>query len=439
MPDVSNALVTWLLGQLELMPVELLANKMHHSTARLLAGMMSEREMEEAHALLDRPTGTEPPLSSILLPGIMGSLLGSIRGLSSLVWLNPSVILDGKLNLLELADDGETDRSPYVEIVPMGIEKFTYLPLILTLARESKLHEFPYDWRRHLEWNAQILGDCIARWATSRLGQRFVLVGHSMGGLLARTYLALRPAEAERYVDRVILLASPLRGAAVSALAFSGIALRASLVSKLNEGNDVGRLARNFPACYQLLPPPPDLFPSSRAYPFNWDLYDASQWDIPGLRQDYLNDAQSLHRLLARSDPQVDMVHVCGCNCETITDIWRTIGHTSDSPYTLVQQQTGSDAGDDTVPLWSVHAKGVATYYVNANHISLPSSPPVLEAMPALLRGEAPGLSMEVLPSGNLLRRIIPLSLAEQAIEMRRRLESGEFGREEVSRLFFMR
>jgi hypothetical protein len=48
----------------------------------------------------------------VLLPGIMGSLLASVRGISAVLWFNPTVVLDGHINLLDLNDDGDAIDRP---------------------------------------------------------------------------------------------------------------------------------------------------------------------------------------------------------------------------------------------------------------------------------------------------------------------------------------
>ena len=440
--DIANAVSQWLMTQLELMPVQLLRQAAGLASAqRLINRILGEREADELRALLGGPPADGKRVPTVLLPGLMGSLLASIRGIGTMLWFNPTLIADGHINLLDLNDAGTGDRSPDVEIVPVGIEKLTYLRAILALARETRLYEFPYDWRRNLEWNAGLLHQSILRWSSANPGRRFVLVGHSMGGMVARTYLALYPAEAESRVERVIMVATPLHGAVLPILVFSGETNPAQVVTRLHPDNDVVRFAANLPSSYQLLPAPPALFSPRRPYPANWDLYDARAWSKPAVRQDYLDDARAYHDLIDRSDPQLEMSEIAGCHRRTITDV---IGAgdgslSTDSDYTLVYQDDGPDSGDGTVPLWSTVREGIKTYYVEGGHNALPGSPEVIDAILELTHEGKSSLPRQVPEPSDLLDRLRSVSLIQQVPELRRRIELGELVREDLEKLLFAR
>ncbi|MCD6520298.1 MAG: alpha/beta fold hydrolase [Anaerolineae bacterium] len=438
--DITNILSQWFLDQLELMPDQVLRQTAGLRTPeRIIERILGEREAAEIRALLSRPLCKKDRVPTIFLPGIMGSLLASVRGLSVLLWFNPTVILNGYVNLLDLDEEGTQDRSPDVEIVPVGIEKVTYLKMILSLAGATRLYEFPYDWRKRLEWNAQLLHRAIQRWSLVTPERRFVLIGHSMGGMLARTYLALYPKEAEQHIERVIMLGSPLHGVPVAVLIFSGQTTPSKIVSKLNPHNDVISFAANLPASYQLLPPPPELFKAKRPYPVNWDLYNAREWKLPAVRQDYLNEAKRFHQLIAQADPQVEIVEIAGCHKRTLTDIWLSKESENSPEYTLVYHSSGEESGDDTVPLWSTQLEGITTYYIQEKHHFLPSNAQVIEAVLELTQGGVPSLPQKLPAPSKLIERIRPASLLQQVKELRQRIERNELRREDIDKLFFAR
>lgn len=443
MPDLSNALSQWLLSQLEMMPLSLLRQGVElRAPSRLVDMLLGEREAAEVRALLAQPTGDQPRTATVLIPGIMGSLLASVRGICALIWLNPEVIANGHINLLDLDDEGRADRSPDVDIVPVGIEKITYLKLVVTLARESRLYEFPYDWRRHVESNADLLHEGIQRWAQNDPARRFTLVGHSMGGMVARTYLARHPREAEAKVERVILIGSPIHGAPIAACIFTGQTQPSRVVVRLHDGNDVVRFASGLPSTYQLLPPPPELWRSERNYPADWDLYDAASWGQTPVRQRFLDDARQLHALLADADPQVERVQIAGCNRRTPTDIYRIAPEADDpgpSELGMVLQESGPDSGDELVPLWSTRAKGVTTYYVEESHHALPANDHVLGAVTALIHGEPCPLPDAPPLASGILSTLRSAPLIQQVSELRERIETGRLMREDLAKLFFAR
>jgi hypothetical protein len=131
MPDLSNAFVQWLLSQVEGIPPDLLREGADSLTLdRLVSTALGTRESANLRVLLDTPADMEERSPAILIPGIMGSLLASTKGISAILWLNPTLLMSGYLNLLDVAEDGESDASPDVDIIPFGIEKLTYLHLI---------------------------------------------------------------------------------------------------------------------------------------------------------------------------------------------------------------------------------------------------------------------------------------------------------------------
>ena len=441
--DLSRSITQWLLNSLDVLPVSRLQHLAGSRTPeRLLDLILGNRNAAEIRALLDEPANRDPNIATVLLPGVMGSLLASTRGISTTIWFNPTILLDGQINLLELDENGERDRSPDVDIVPVGIEKMSYLKLILTLARETRLYEFPYDWRRPLEWNAHILADSLQRWSQAEPERHFALVGHSMGGMLAHTYAALYPKAAEQ-LAQIITLATPFYGSPLTIPLFSCQTDSSRFVQALHQANDVVSLFANVPSTYQLLPPPRDLYDPDRNYPANWDLYDADAWGLSVVRQDYLDLGRQWHQAMAQSDPQLPLIQIAGCHHRTLSDIWQPERVTQyyDGPpdYTEVHAQTGADSGDGTVPLWSAIKEGVHTLYIEESHQALPTNSQCLKAVTDLLHGQTPDLPTALPRHKGLLEQIAPQPLAQQVEDLRRHIEEGGITQEEIERIAFSR
>jgi pimeloyl-ACP methyl ester carboxylesterase len=442
--NTNDLLASWSALSLEEIEARLEAGVDDEAGERLLgAEEMAEMRalVEEPHlrGLMAAPQAGGLREAVVLLPGLMGSLLSSIRGVTKLLWINPAIFLKGQSSHLELAADGTRDRAPEIEGVPFAVEKLVYLKISIALSRQTDLYEFPYDWRRPIESNGDLLHQTIERWADGDPDRQFTLVGHSMGGIVSRAYLARHPEAAERRIKRVIMHGTPHFGAAG---AVEGLALgnrSTAVMEKLNEKNAPQRLMLNMPSVYQLLPVPPEFFPSVRPYPANWDLYDAAAWRLEGLRQDYLDAARRFHELLVGADHQVDMVEIAGCHIDTVVDVRRSLRPDGEPEYALIRVAEGPDGGDGTVPLWSAVLPGARMYYIQQGHRYLPKNGEVIEATLELIHGGTPDLPTELPPrrAGLFASDAAALPPVEvEADRLRTRLEEGTATEEDLSLLY---
>ncbi len=333
------------------MALDALEAKLEGPGSASLEALFGTREMNEmretaAAPALTRAAGQRPNL--VLLPGIMGSLLQSVEGLVELLWVNPLVFTRGLINLLELADDGETDANPRVKIVATGLEMMSYAKATLVLRKQANPFLFPYDWRRDIRTAAGLLHQALNRWAASNGYRRFTLVSHSMGGLVSRTYLALFPEEAERLVERVILLGSPAYGIV-------------NAVQNLTTGNNLMQLAHK--------------------------LNDDNQGD------QLVRSITALYQLLAASDPQVPIIQIAGYDQATLI----AMRGTSDALQPVVVSH-GPNSGDGVVPLWSATLPGAEMYYVRLAHDKLQRDHRVIRAVLDLARGGEADLPRQMEP-----------------------------------------
>ena len=404
--------------------------------------LFGSTEVAEMRTMAAVPRAQGRREAVVLLPGIMGSLLSSIRGVTTLLWINPAIFLNGQSSYLELNQDGTRDDSPNIEVVPVSLEKLVYLKIGLALRRQTDLYEFPYDWRRPIERSADVLHECIERWADGDPDQQFTLVGHSMGGLVARAYLARHTQVAERRIKHLITHGSPHFGApsALENLIMGNRMM--DIVTRLNNQNQPRRFLMNLPSAYQLLPAPPDLFPSSARYPANWDVYDAATWRLEGVRQDYLDAGRRFHQLLADADPQVQITQIAGCNIDTLVEVRREFGPDGEPQFEFIRIGAGPDSGDGTVPLWSAGLPEFTVYYIQHSHRNLPSNRQVIKGTLDLIHsGETEKLPADLPPREPGLFGRGVLSAADDedvAVEgLRQRLEEGTANAEDLSQLYF--
>jgi pimeloyl-ACP methyl ester carboxylesterase len=395
-------------------------------------------EVAEMRSLTEAPQVRGLREAVVLLPGCMGSLLRSIRGVTTLLWINPAIFLKGQCGYLELNQDGTGDASPYVDCVPFSLEKLVYLKIAIALRRQTDLYEFPYDWRRPIESNGDLLHQSIERWANGSPDRRFTLVGHSMGGMVARAYLARHTRAAERRIKHLIMHGTPHFGVAgIIEPLVSGDRTMA-VAAKLNDKNVPRRVILSMPSLFQCLPAPPDLFPPGRTYPANWDLYDAAAWRLGGIRQDYLDAGRRFHQLLASAAPQVEISEIAGCHVDTVVEAQRSFGAGEIPHLDLIRVHEGPDSGDGTIPLWSAVLPGAAMYYIQQVHRSLPANRQVIAATLELIHGGTPNLPTDLpAPRAGLFGRAAAEPVDVEAERLRARLEAGTASAEDLSLLHF--
>jgi hypothetical protein len=206
----------------------------------------------------------------VLLPGITGSVLRDSRGRD--VWAPTAgaaaralVTLGRSITDLELrdgdADDGATAPMmvPDLHLIP-GLWKIdgyskvsAYVQREFAVTPGKNFFTFPYDWRRDNRVAARRLKEQADRWLWQWRQEspdaKLILVGHSMGGLVARYFLEC--LDGWRDTRRLVTFGTPYRGS-LNALNFlvHGMQKRLGPVPVL----DLSRLLRSFPSIYQLLP-----------------------------------------------------------------------------------------------------------------------------------------------------------------------------------------
>ncbi len=294
-----------------------------------------------------------------VLPGLMGSRIGT-RGrlLDDVLWLDPVEIVAGHLVRLALPRGAR--------LTALGAMLLNSLKLKLSLqvaGFDAKFHA--YDWRRSVE---QLASELTARIA--REGAREVmLVGHSLGGLVARAALG-----ADRgTISRVVQVGAPNFGSFAPVLALRGVYPTVRKLAALDLRHDAEDLARiifrTLPALHELLPDP-----TRTQGP---DLFDPAGWPDDALRPDrrLLTEAAAARGRWPDADKRC--LHIVGVRQETVTGLERK---GADFRYVVTHE------GDGTVPLALAAMPGAANWYVGEKHGGLPNNGKVIAAVVDLLR-----------------------------------------------------
>ena len=297
-----------------------------------------------------------------VLPGIMGSQLGFTRGghkPNDILWLDPIDIQLGRLQELTLVGDSRA--------VSLGAMSYTYLKLTLSL-RKAGLDAvlLDYDWRRDVATLGKLLAGRIAADGRKNVG----LVGHSMGGLVARAALT-HPAGEQ--VSRLVMLGTPNSGSLGAIQALRGTYSVVRKLAMLDPGHDAEYLSAevfsSFPGLHELLP--------HGNLAGDLDLFDPASWPAPGPgpRAAVLRGAAGLASRLAPADRRFHTI--IGCNHLTATRVARR-DDDFEYEYTL--------RGDGTVPIALAQLDGAHQRYVECDHSDLPLSDRVIAGTIDLLK-----------------------------------------------------
>lgn len=319
-----------------------------------------------------------------ILPGICGSDLYAELDLSAADLLERAPDLTGISNPATHADAGESlwvpqslhplsalamlacgaDGRPLMTVRtysdpqtygPLGIYQYLYLRLQDQLGSEYDIRFFPYDWRMNNFVAAQRLQESI-----SYAGyEEVILVAHSMGGLVASSFLAMSPAN-RAMVKQAYFIAVPFLGTPKTLYAAeTGNIFNMPLLRGMTSP-DAKRTAANFRSI-------PELLPTRWAFDLAVAPYVSVNGTVltdydstaaflrtledPGVNTSFLSDAEAFHRSLylpggEHAAAAVDSFFFSG--------VGRPVIHTV--RYDAAGRMTGADfsgSGDGTVPVWS--------------------------------------------------------------------------------------
>lgn len=305
----------------------------------------------------------DPDRVVLYVPGLMGTRLALPRerpAPDNLLWLDPSDIHHGHLTLLAV---------PGPEMLTCGLVPYSWLPLKLALAAAGyTLRCFPYDWRCDLTETATAFAQELA----GTEAREIHVIGHSMGGLIARA--ALRSAAGAR-VRRLITLGTPHGGSFAPVQAVRGVYPLVRRLAQLDPQHTPELLSRevfsSFHSLYQMLPR--DLKP---------DLLESRHWPQSGPQPNATLLSRAVLFDPGGPDPRIDAIaghgYLTTLNVASVGgEFWYRYGY----------------AGDGTVPTARAALPGCRAWYCQVAHNELPRDPAVQGAVLDLLEERTPQLA----------------------------------------------
>ena len=327
-------------------------------------------------------TGAAPRTRVYLLPGMLGSQLGTWRGSGQppdLLWIDPADVVGGFLSDLRLPEGAD--------IHSLGIIAYSYLSLKLELnCAGFDVRLWDYDWRRDIVQLGAALAQDLARDPAPDIR----IVAHSMGGLLARAALH----GAGDRVSQLITLGTPHHGSfsALQALrgSYSVVRRLAALDGRFGAEVLAANVFGSFPSLYQMLP--------DTLLADTLELGTPAAWPRTGPQPDahLLELRAALPAALAPLDGRVHCV--VGMHQPTIVAAAARAG---EFRYTVTLQ------GDGTVP---VHSAAVTPdcHYVVCEHGDLPRDAGVAQCCVELLQDRRSSALSPVLTQADTAPDAVP-------------------------------
>ncbi|HEX2833231.1 MAG TPA: CHAT domain-containing protein [Thermoanaerobaculia bacterium] len=353
---------------------------------RTLRSYLGGERYERMHALALRKTITRAGAKRgnvVVIHGIMGGELTSRRAddLKTLkVWLNYFQLALSRFLWFKLQPDGIHETDPRQSLHATGIIQKYYGELTLRLSLNWNAIPFWYDWRKDIYRSAVELQERAAE-AFGR-DAPFHIVAHSMGGLVARTFIKRNAdvwkrmqANGAKKGGRLIMLGTPTYGSFVVPqiiTGLEGILRKLAFIDTRNDLRQYINVANTFHGSYQMMP-------SLTAMPDMGRLYEAQTWSPIEVQQSLLDAGRAFHDDV---DPVKDewMTYIAGYGQQTLNGI---------RDWSRIADQRGYTAtgwnGDGRVPHTLGLIKDVPTFFVREAHAGLPTNDAVQLAAERLL------------------------------------------------------
>jgi len=321
---------------------------------------------------------TTPSGTVIVLPGILGS---EPYENDEHIWIGIWNIIRGDFDQLQLDAAGHSIK----EIQAPTPLKDYYGELQLSLLQRWNVVAFPFDWRLDIRELARQLKLKIDASAPGASG--FSLVAHSLGGLVARSFLQQFPDYLNR-VQKFIMMGTPNYGSFAIPVLYNGLNEVLKMVALLDQQHympDLLQFAKNFVSTYQMLPAPGKSPDAVR-------LMDPAVYgDLHPPQQRFDNAKAFQQEIAGVIDPAIaKMTYIAGYGFKTADGIadWNNLQSWDGYRQTL--------AGDGTVPHSLGLISAVPTYFVQAEHSSLPANKRVIQAVEDILASGASSLPKQI-------------------------------------------
>lgn len=361
---------------------------------------MHRMALEQADTRSDR---AESKGNVVVLHGIMGGELSVTNSPTSsdLIWLSYWRIFRGWAARLRLEDDGVT--GPY-DISATGIMKDYYGEILMKLQNQNwNVQAFWFDWRKDLKLAADELNKQIKEWFDDNSPVH--LIAHSMGGLVAHTFINKFPGRWKSMWDkkgngrsggRLVMLGTPTYGSFIIPQVITGlepVVRKLSMLDCPNGRDGILEIINTFPGSLQMLPSPFIMKPME-------PLYEAATYGEQAISQRHLDNARKHHQWVRNVADDKRMIYIAGYNRVTPSNILDMSLIGAADGYDVTKRGDGRVTHELGIPRQSDGKPIRQVYYIEETHSDLAKNKTIIDLMDGLISSGATNQLKTSLPAG---------------------------------------
>ena len=218
---------------------------------------------------------------TILIPGITGTKLADTNRLDfDIIWSGIQSKYE-TIHDLSLDINAQFEQSAEVIIDRADVEDLAYKEAYYIIKRklEGEVFIFGYDWRRSCVENGKKL-KAFVEYLSAKIGEtKFNFLTHSMGGIVFTCFLKTLRGDYS-CIDKAILTVCPFKGS-VNALVGLIKGEGGIKFPFLNSNDEFRKIARTFPAVYELCPSYKNAVTFDPQHPLAGQIFnitDPAQW-----------------------------------------------------------------------------------------------------------------------------------------------------------------
>ncbi len=400
-----------------------------HLSLRTLTERNVLLKLESGHVFKDHVSGAKPIV--VLLPGIMGS---NLEYNGKTLWINYINFIVGGLKEMKNKN-----------IKATSLVATSYKKLVNHLKEKYDVITFPFDWRLSLEESAALFNEKILQLLKHK--QPIKIIGHSMGGVLVRDFMAMHPETWANLNEsagfRLVFMGAPLGGSfRIPAVLFGydDIIKKLAAIDQVHSRKELVQIFLGFKGILGLLPEPDEKYDFTKTETWK-DMQSGvndPQWPLPTQANlQWFKDYREKVKNITAEDLK-NAVYIAGRDKATACGYKiNERGKYKELVFLSTAEGDYSVTWESGIPKSMIGNNNV--YYVDVTHGSLANEPAMFAGISEILENGNTNLFSKIKPVVRGAEKVFPMpvyrdfDLSEYGIE-KTLLGLGEKKTIEISR-----